>query len=378
MNGSIIVIQADGQPVEMTKEEFKSEVELQGLLASYPNILAGDQIDSSTPRKWLLISREVAVPVQEGGPGRFVLDHLLLDQDAIPTLVEVKLRRDTRIRREVIGQMLDYAANGAVYWPVDKFREKFEADCEKSGLDPVDVLRQTLDATVDEERFWEDVRTNLEDGFVRLLFVADEIPIELQRVVEFLNGQMNRAEVLAIQITQYASQNGLKTYVPSVIGRTTRSIRTKAGDSGGKKPWNATSFRSELEETRGMVEADIAEKILEWTKHRSLQVDWGSGGKAGSFTTKVEHSGMAHSLIQVRTDGRVYIKFVFLKQRLPFSDIDMRQQLLKKLNAIPGIDIAEHEIDRLPVFFLDALTDDALLNEFLATLDWVVGEIRNT
>jgi hypothetical protein len=35
----------------------------------------------------------------------------------VPTLVEVKRSDDTRIRREVVGQMLDYAANGVVYWP---------------------------------------------------------------------------------------------------------------------------------------------------------------------------------------------------------------------------------------------------------------------
>jgi hypothetical protein len=38
-----------------------------------------------------------------------------LDQDAIPAIVEVKRSTDTRIRREVVGQMLDYAANSVVY-----------------------------------------------------------------------------------------------------------------------------------------------------------------------------------------------------------------------------------------------------------------------
>ncbi len=33
-------------------------------------------------------------------------------------MVRVK-RRDTRIRREVVGQMLEYAANAVTYWPVD-------------------------------------------------------------------------------------------------------------------------------------------------------------------------------------------------------------------------------------------------------------------
>jgi hypothetical protein len=45
----------------------------------------------------------------------------------VPTLVEVKRRADTRIRREVVGQMLDYAANGVVYWPLEQLRELFGA-----------------------------------------------------------------------------------------------------------------------------------------------------------------------------------------------------------------------------------------------------------
>jgi hypothetical protein len=33
--------------------------------------------------------------------------------------VEVKCNIDTRIRPEVVGQMLDYVANAVVYWPVE-------------------------------------------------------------------------------------------------------------------------------------------------------------------------------------------------------------------------------------------------------------------
>ena len=43
-----------------------------------------------------MLSREVGVPGEEGGPGRWSLDHLLLDQDAIPTLVEVKRSSDAK------------------------------------------------------------------------------------------------------------------------------------------------------------------------------------------------------------------------------------------------------------------------------------------
>jgi hypothetical protein len=37
------------------------------------------------------------------------------------------------------------------------------------------------------------------------VFVADEVPPELRRVVEFLNGQMDPAEVLAVEVKQYVN-----------------------------------------------------------------------------------------------------------------------------------------------------------------------------
>ena len=111
MSGGIYLVQGDGQLVEMTEQDYTSEDRLQELLAKYPNLLAGDQIDSNEPRRWLLVSREVSLASEEDGAGRWSVDHLFLDQDAIPTIVEVKRSTDTRIRREVVGQMLDYAAN---------------------------------------------------------------------------------------------------------------------------------------------------------------------------------------------------------------------------------------------------------------------------
>jgi hypothetical protein len=79
MGGGIFLIQADGKMVEMKEEPYKSEDIFQSLLADYPNLLAGDQIDMLKPRRWLLIAREIPVPAQEGGPGLLSLDHLFVD-----------------------------------------------------------------------------------------------------------------------------------------------------------------------------------------------------------------------------------------------------------------------------------------------------------
>lgn len=91
MKGNIFLIQGNGQLVEMEEQAYDSEDLLQRLLAEYPNLLAGSQIDKDAPRRWLLISREAPIPSSESGSGRWSVDHLFLDQDAILTLSTVSL-----------------------------------------------------------------------------------------------------------------------------------------------------------------------------------------------------------------------------------------------------------------------------------------------
>jgi hypothetical protein len=91
MNGGIFLIQNDGELVEMKEQPYDTEDVLQQLLARYPSLLAGDQLDGAAPRRWLLVAREMGVPGEQDGGDRWSLDHLFLDQDAVPTMIEVSL-----------------------------------------------------------------------------------------------------------------------------------------------------------------------------------------------------------------------------------------------------------------------------------------------
>ena len=143
------------------------------------------------PRRWALVKREQGVPDRDDSGSRWSVDHLFVDQDAVPTLVEVKRSTDTRIRREVVGQMLDYAANGVRYWPVDSLRAAFEATQVELGNDPVETVATLCeDRDVSVEEFFAAVGDNLRAGRIRMVFVADVIPDELMRITEFLNEQM--------------------------------------------------------------------------------------------------------------------------------------------------------------------------------------------
>jgi hypothetical protein len=118
----------------------------------------------------------------------------------------------------------------------------------------------------DPEEFWRKVKTNLQVGKVRLIFVADEIPTELRRVVEFLNQQMDPAEVLAVEIKQYASQDAdSRTLVPRVIGQTSSTVR-------GSRQWDEVSFFQDLETRRGADEVRVARELLEWAKTKGLRI----------------------------------------------------------------------------------------------------------
>jgi len=67
MSGHIFNIQDDGTLVEMNEQQFENEDIFQTLLEQYPNLLAGDQINSGDPRRWLLVRREMGVPDEELG-----------------------------------------------------------------------------------------------------------------------------------------------------------------------------------------------------------------------------------------------------------------------------------------------------------------------
>jgi hypothetical protein len=71
MSGGIYLIQDDDKLVEMNERGYDTEDLLQELLAKYPNLLAGDQIDDAAPRRWLLVSREMSLASEEDEAGRW-------------------------------------------------------------------------------------------------------------------------------------------------------------------------------------------------------------------------------------------------------------------------------------------------------------------
>ncbi|MBZ5545510.1 MAG: hypothetical protein LAO07_17830 [Acidobacteriia bacterium] len=367
MGGAIYLILGK-ELIEMTEEKYALEDELQGHLALHPDILAGDQVDSEAPRRWVLVSREVPIPSKEGGAGRWSLDHLFVDQDGIPTFVEAKRSSDTRLRREVVGQMLDYAANALAYWPSGTIRNLFEDDCRKKNRDAAKELTKVLGTDPDPSSFWTKVETNLESGNVRMIFVADEIPAELKQIVEFLNKQMHTAEVLALEIRQYVGK-GQTTLVPRVVSQTL---------GPESQPWNEGRFLDALEKSRGKDERAIAGKIYDWATRKSTRIAWGRGKQYGSFTPVLEHKGEEFHPFGVTTNGYLGISFGTIQNRPPFDSEEKRLELLKRLNSFLDAKLPEDAINRYPTVRLSALRGPGVLEGILGIFDWFVDEVKTS
>lgn len=373
MGGAIYLIRDDERLLPMSETLYDSEDLLQKLLADYPELLAGDQIDPGQPRRWLLVDQELGVPAKSGGADQWDVDLLFLDQDGIPTLVEVKRSTNTEIRRQVVGQMLDYAANAVLNWSVDRLREKFEARCKKEGKDPEEELfRHLADPESDPESFWQTVETNLRAGRIRLIFVADKIPPELHRIVEFLSGQMRSARVLAIEVKQYTGQ-GQRALVPRLVAGT-----KPAPPEPESEPWNPERFELALETTRGSAEVNVFKRIQKWAKKRSLVLAFGRGKKNGSCYLILSLPSRKIWLFSPWTDGKIWFLFAQMREIPPFDKEEKQRELLRLLNQIQGMNIPEDSFTpgKWTSVKLSLLTQPATLEQFLAVFDWAIDEIR--
>jgi len=371
MKDKIFLIDKDQKLVELNETEFITEDQFQELLENYPNLLSGNQINPENPRKWILISREFGVPSEMNGNNVWSLDHLFIDQDGIPTLIEVKRRSDTRIRREVVGQMLDYAANAVTYWSIDEIKSKFEKVCEINEIEPAVSLISTFDEIDDYEKFWEIVDTNLKAGKIRMLFVADKIPKELQRIIEFLNEQMSPAEILGVEIKQFGSAK-LKTLVPRVIGKTSVAQAKKGNRKTFK--WDEKSFFTELEKNSGIKSVETVKKIINHFEPKVSELWFGEGRTIGSIIPILEINKKNHFLFSIWTDGKIEIPFQWMKNKNAFRDINKRKIILNKLNQIKGINIQETKLNKRPWIDLKTLYDNESMKKFLDIFDWMIDE----
>jgi len=330
---TIFLLTDDKKLQRVPNVEYETEDLLQALIAEYPELIVGDQIDAEAPPKWLMVAREAGIPDSADGGSRWSVDHLLLDQYGRPTFVEAKRSSNTQIRREIVGQILDYAANAIVYWPGDRIRalatDQFggtEAlDEHIASFSAIGGDESDLDGIV--ERYWDTVETNLKQGNVRLLFAADSIPRELRRIIEFLNEKMSTVEVLGVEIRQYRGE-GISALVPRIVGQT-----ETARDNKTRSPANTAGHITKdefLAAQEGGAHAFWRELIEKAEHSKEWSTSWGKALCIRMWSPKSE---MFRSVIYSNAIGarpHLYVSREYLNMDYPAET----EQLKKDLEAL--------------------------------------------
>jgi hypothetical protein len=234
---------------------------------------------------------------------------------------------------------------------------------------PDEEIRDRLGLNGEPEDLWQSIKTNLQAGRIRMLFVADRIPAELRRIVEFLNEQMDPAEVLALELRQYQGE-GVKTIVPTLYGQTEEARQKKTVRVA--RQWDEASIIDDIERRHGADVLRVAQKIIKWIKANTDQAWYGRGSKDGSIGLIINTNGLRSSPLFLWTYGTVEIAFPYMKK--PFDNLAKQVEFRDRLSEV-GIDLEKDKIR--PNIRIITFSDQQRLRHFLDVMDWCVRELRS-
>ncbi len=359
MASSIFVVEPTGDLKRMRPSAPRDEDKIQELVARYPEIIGGSG-------RLLLVRREQGIPDSRESSGRWSIDHLFVTDTALPVLVEVKRAVDTRLRREVVGQMLDYAANGVAHWPAGTLAQAFAQTCLDNSVEPESVLEPVLGERT-AEAFWAQVDANLVAGRIRMVFVADNIPPELATIVEFLNEQM-QAEVVAVELGWFEADGGLLTLVPRIIGETARANVAKRSTPTGVEPLSADEWLQAHMDSKGPAAAQVARRWVALV--HSLGGNLRPAKTMGSLIASFPKGSGVIEPASITTNGRISIAFGAVSTVI--GESVRRAYYDRFTNAVGKLSAAYLETGGWPSFPMERLTDVSRNAAFEETFrEWV-------
>jgi hypothetical protein len=207
--------------------------------------------------------------------------------------------------------MLEYAANGHYYWSADTIKALAEKACQAQGT--IDEALQALAPNANEnvDQFFDRVEQNLREGQVRLVFFLDKSPLELRSVVDFLNKQMERSEVLLVEACQYQAEKS-RIIVPTLFGYTEQARMVKrpvnVTPRGPRRQWDKASFIDEVRQKVGDKAVPLFEELLNGCALSGLEIKWGTGNSYGSFNV-YEQTISSKALLAFNTTPTFVIVF---------------------------------------------------------------------
>ena len=266
--------------------------------------------------------------------------------------------------------MLDYAANGTAFWQAGTIAATFAETAISMGRDPEEMLERFVADGTDPEEFWEQVDANFAAGRLRMLFVADQIPAELTRIVEFLNEQM-RAEVHAVELRWFSSDGGITALSPRTIGQSERARLSK-----GKR-----TTKPKIEVSEWVDEAGLDPHARELAPRFVAEMEAIKSVPAVTLSHAAINFALDASStkypLSLRKDGggTISIHFDRLISTETYKREAPRQSLYDQIVEIIG-PLSTRNIQGIPGFPLTVLINETVLDNFIALIREVYQKLR--
>ena len=189
-----------------------SEADIQALVHAHPECLPIAEIDP-------MFSGPVPICTELNtlaGP----IDNFMVTTSGLPVLVECKLWRNPEGRREVVGQILDYAKELS-RWSSSDLQREVSRSLKRSGNPLLEIVRM-VDPGVEEIPFNDALTANLRRGRFLLLIVGDGIREGVEAIAEYLQRHAGLHFSLGlVELPIYLMPNGERLVAPRVLARVT-------------------------------------------------------------------------------------------------------------------------------------------------------------
>jgi hypothetical protein len=319
--------------------EYSDERHLQEILLKDPGIIPTEEIDLGLTRIELVVG-EVGIL---GGSSDIVgLDHV-----GNIYIIETKLAKSPEVKKQVVGQILGYAAGlrqKRIEWLEGVVREKtghgFEIFEKYEGWN--------------REEFEQRLKSALEDGKFGLLIVVDKMNSELDQIIDYLNDTF-MVGLYALELRYFKGEGGAEMLVPDIHGHVRKPPEPA-------RTWDESSFFEEAVTQVDHKTLQSMKELYEFSRQNG-RVDFGRGRTYGTFRFYVQYRDREIPLYNIASDGKhSWMDFADLAK----LGVDNRVEVeyLRKLKSL-GLPFNEHKhLEGYPFFDLKVLNQENKLSSF--------------
>lgn len=327
----------------LANEQKFNESWLQDFIFQHPQTLPVGEIEPVFA-SLIPVCRELRT---DAGP----LDNLFINAEGLLTLVECKLWKNIGARREVVGQILDYAKELS-RWNYEDLEEAIAKSANYSGKSLYELVAERNEE-LDEGEFIDNVSRNLRRGRFLLLIVGEGIRESIELIADFLqkHTHLNFSFAL-VEMAIFKMPEGVGSGFlvhPRVISRTVEIERAVVRIEDGRiiaeapTPAIGTAKNNSSASRRSISEQAFYEKVETEIGPESVAALQGLVDKARSMDLNIE---LGSNSLKVKSSN-YDLNFGVFRTKNQFENAAIAAKTIDR--GIPQI--GEHYLERVAALF---------------------------